>query len=512
MLSLVDECLDTIEARHGTRPDFNRLGYEDPAVYDRICAADTIGVFQIESRAQIATLPHTQPRTLDDLAVEVAIIRPGPILAGAARPYMEQRRRLAAGEPLAVRYDHPLLEPILRDTLGVLLFQEQVMEVAMAVAGFSAAQADSLRRSMSRRRSHEALEAHWPQFDAGAAAAGLSTELARTIFDKLLGFAAYGFPRGHALAFARLAYESAWLRDRYPAEYLAALINNQPMGFYSVGVLAGDARRHGLRLLRPAVNRSGARCTVESDQTLRLGLSSVRGLSSAAAEAIAAERDRGPYRSLFDFIRRTGVPRALVEHLIMVGAFGDLGLERRELLWQLGLLAGIWQGAPRRERAVAPLAQQPLPLPVDGDMVPLQPLPARGRLEADYALLGFSPSMHPLGLLRPQLGEAIHSSRHVERLPPGAGVQLAGMVVCRQRPGTAHGTLFLLLEDEFGLINVIVSAALYERQQAVLRRESFLLVRGALQRRGPTLNVIAHTVAPLRVPSGLPAPASHDFH
>ncbi len=371
---------------------------------------------------------------------------------------------------------------------------------------------------MSRHRSREAMEAHWPRFLAGAAGNGVPEETARAIFDKLLGFAAYGFPRGHAIAFARLAYESAYLRDRYPVEYYCALFNNQPMGFYAPGVLVGDARRHGIRVLRPEINRSGARCTVESDTAMRLGLSSIRGISASVAEAIVAQRGGAPFRSLFDFVRRTRLPRALVENLVVVGACDGLGLERRELLWQLGLFAGLWPADQRTavkngaQRAVGPLRQQPLPLPVDGAMVALQPMPARAQLIADHYMLGYSPSAHPLGLLRRRLGEGWHTSRHVERMAQGAAVRLAGMVVCRQRPGTAKGVLFLLLEDEFGLMNVIVQPGLYERQRAVLRRDPFLAVRGTLQRRGPTVNVIAQAVAPLRVPGDLIAPLSHDFH
>jgi len=518
MLSLVDECMDTIEARHGIRPDFNQKGYEDPAVYDRICAADTIGLFQIESRAQIQTLPHTQPRNLDDLAVEVAIIRPGPIVGGAARPYMEYRRRQAAGEDLDIQYDHELLKPVLRDTLGVILFQEQVMQAAMAVAGFTPGAAESLRRAMSRRRSKEMMEAHWPAFRDGAARQHVPEETASTIFKKLLGFAAFGFPRSHAVAFARLAYESAWLRHYYPAEYYCALFNNQPMGFYAPNVLVGDARRHEIEIVRPDANCSDARCVVASDTQVRLGLSGVRGISSTVAEGIVAERRNGPFRSLFDFVRRTSLSRAGIENLIVAGAFDELGLERRELLWQLGLFAELWsrkQRSPamaRRAKAVKPLLQQPLALPIDADMVPLQPMSDRQRLVADHYMLGFSPAMHPLSLLRPLLGEGVHTSRHVEHLPSESAVRFAGLVVCRQRPGTAKGVLFLLMEDEFGLINVVVHASLYDRQRLVLRAEPFIIVYGIVQRRGPSISVLAQSVERLHVPSDLIAPRSHDFH
>jgi error-prone DNA polymerase len=516
MLSLVDECLETIEERHGSRPDFSRIGYEETAVYDQICRADTIGVFQIESRAQIQTLPSTQPRNLDDLAVEVAIIRPGPIVGGAARPYMEYRRRQAAGEDLHIAYDHPLVEPALRETLGVILFQEQVLQVAMAVGGFRVGQAESLRRAMSRHRSREAMESHRAAFLEGAARNSVPPDAAETIFQKLLGFASFGFPRSHAVAFARLAYESAWLRLHFPVEYYCALFNNQPMGFYSPGVLIGDAKRHGIQVLRPDINRSDARCTVESDETMRLGLGGIRGLSVETAAGIVAERRNSPFRSLFDVIRRTGLPRACVENLILAGALDDFGLDRRELLWQLGLFAWLWEqehkSAGEAQRRVAPLQQQPLPLSVEADMIPLRPMHDRQRLVADYAMLGFSPALHPFSLLRASLGEGIHASRHVERMQEGEHVRLAGMVVCRQRPSTAHGVTFLLLEDEFGLTNVIVQQGLYERQRPLLRMEPFLLVHGIVQRRGASVSVLARTVQRLNVPHDMIRPDSHDFH
>lgn len=508
MLSVVDECLALVEDRHGRRPDFSRLGYADPAVYARLSAADTVGVFQLESRAQMQTLPLTQPRTLDDLAAQVAIVRPGPIQGGAFRPFLEARRRLAAGEPVRVRYDHPLLQPVLEETLGVILYQEQVLQVAMAVAGYTAGQAEALRRALSRRRAREAVAVHWPRFRDGAAARGVPEGVARRIFQKLLDFAAYGFPKSHALAFARLAYESAWLRHSYPAEYYCALFNHQPMGFYPPAVLVGDARRHGIRVLGPDLNRSEVRATVEGDDRVRLGLASVRGLGLATAAAVVAERAaRGPFCSLFDLLQRTGLAPAVVERLILAGACDGFGLERRELLWQLGLLAGsaARAGGSRRRGRPQPARPGMLPLPVAQDMVALRPLTAWERLVAEQATLGLSPTLHPLALLRPHLGEGVQSSRHVERWPHGARVRLAGLVVSRQRPESARGVLFLLLEDEAGLVNVVVSPALYARQRAVLRGEPFLVVEGVVQRRGggagagASVSVRAQAVAPLRL-------------
>ncbi|MBI2761129.1 MAG: error-prone DNA polymerase [Chloroflexi bacterium] len=513
MLSLVNECLDTIEERYGRRVDFSRSGYDDEQVYDQICAADTVGLFQIESRAQMQTLPHTRPRNLDDLAVEVAIVRPGPIVGGAFRPYMEYRRRQLAGEELGIEWDHDLLRPVLQETLGVILFQDQVLEVAMAIAGYTAGQAESLRRSMSRKRSFEAMASHWPSFRDGALGRGVPEEKALHIFEKLLGFAEFGFPKSHAVAFARLAYESAWLRRYYPVEYYCALFNNQPMGFYQPGVLVGDARRHGIDVLSPDINRGGVRCTVETDTAFRLGFSSVREISVAAAEGIVAEQRRGPFRSLFDFVQRTGLHRAGIENLIRANAFEETGLERRELMWQLGLFAGV---SGRRRGETAPDAtrgrQLALPLPINSDMATLPPMSDWERMASDYYALDYSPSMHPLGILRRWLGERLHTSGHVERLPDGTEVQVAGLVVCRQRPHTAKGVLFLLLEDEFGMTNVVVHRRLYERQRLIVRSEPFVIVDGTLQRRGATVNVLARSFKPMRPPRDLVAPASRNFH
>jgi error-prone DNA polymerase len=333
--------------------------------------------------------------------------------------------------------------------------------------------------------------------------------VARRIFQKLLDFAAYGFPKSHALAFARLAYESAWLRHSYPAEYLCALLNQQPMGFYPPSVLVGDARRHGIRVLGPDLTRSAVRATVEGDDRVRLGLGSVRGLSPELAAAVVAERAAGgPYRSLFDLLQRTGLAPAMVERLILAGACDGFGLTRRELLWQLGLLArgAAHTGGPGRRGRSRPARQGMLALPVAQDMVALRPLSAWERLVAEQATLGYAPTVHPLALLRPQLSEGVQSSRHVARVPAGARMRLAGLVVCRQRPAAARGVLFLLLEDEFGLSNVVVSPALYARQRAVLRGEPFLLVEGVVQRRGSgpgaaaSVSVRAQAVAPLRLP------------
>ncbi|MDI6857237.1 MAG: DNA polymerase III subunit alpha [Dehalococcoidia bacterium] len=498
MLSAVDETLDLIEEHHGKRIDLSRIDFQDERVYDAICQADTMGVFQIESRAQMQTLPRVKPRSLEDLTVEVAIIRPGPIVGGAVNPYIKRRM---GQEP--VTYDHPSLEPVLKETLGVILYQEQVLQAAMAVAGFSAGQAESLRRAMSRKRSREAIDKLKQQFIEGCLRNGVSKKTAESVFARIAGFAEFGFPKAHAAAFGLLAYQTAWLRTYYPAESFCALFNAQPMGFYGPHVLVNDGKRHSVDVLPPDISRSAANCTI-GGEAVRIGLRYVKGLSETTAREVEEERDRdGEFRSLFDFLERTRLKREAVENLIACGAFDSFGLERRELLWQLGLLYRS-DGRNGHER------QLTLPLPTGQDMVELKPMTDWDRMAADYAVLGMSPKHHPMSFLRPQLHEGVVPSRMLDSLPDGTPVEVAGLVVCRQRPGTAKGFVFLVLEDEFGLVNVIVKPDLYERERTLVRAQPFVIVRGELQRRDGTVNVIAERFGPLRADVVL-APEAHNF-
>ncbi len=497
MLSLVEECLELI-VKGGKPPvDLSRIDFNDPAIYDMICAGDTIGVFQIESRAQIQMLPRTRPKKLEDLVVQVAIVRPGPIIGGAVKPYVEHRQRereRTSFLPVEPEYDHPLLEPVLRETHGVILYQEQVLQVSMELAGFSAGQADMLRRSMTRKRSREAMIQLWSQFRDGAAARGVSLEIAKTVFKKLLGFAAYGFPKAHAAAFAVLAFQSCWLKYYHPAEFLCALLNNQPMGFYPPHVLTNDAKRHGIRILGPDINLSSLRCSVEGN-AIRIGLGYVQGMGEEQARQIVLDRiAKGDYRSLADFVRRIPLATASVENLILVGAFDRFGLGRREALWLIGLFVPA-QPLPKPEaRGDRQLA---LPLPIEQDRVDLKPLGAWDQMSADYEILGLSPRYHPLGLLRPRLPSSLLTSVEIDKLPDGAPIQIAGLVVCRQRPGTAKGVTFLLMEDERGLINIVVYKDLYEQERLLVRGEPFLLISGKLQKSQGTINVVAQRIAPL---------------
>jgi error-prone DNA polymerase len=499
MLSLVEECLELIvKSPEKQAVDLSRVDFEDPAVYDMINAGDTIGVFQIESRAQIQTLLRTQPRKLEDLIVQVAIVRPGPIVGGAVSPYVEARRQLRRDGVARPTYDHPLLEPVLRETHGVILYQEQVLEVAVQLAGFTAGQADSFRRSMSRKRSLAAMDRFWEEFRTGAAAKGVDEETARTVFDKLLGFAAYGFPKAHAAAFAVLAYQSCWLKYYHPAEFYCALFNNQPMGFYPPHALANDAQRHGTVILPPDVNRSGGKCSVEGE-AVRIGFNYVDGVGEDVALTIQAERDRsGLYLSLIDFARRTRLRREAIEHLIVIGACDGFGLRRRELLWQLGLFMPDKRVGSVKQPSAWQLA---LDLPTGQDMVTLREMTDWERMIADYDVLGMSSRYHPIGLLRPVLPDGLVRAGEIGDLADGRLVRLAGLVVCRQRPGTAKGMLFMLLEDETGLVNVIVHPQLYERRRTIVRGAPFQIISGRLQLRENTVNVIASDVQAIERPS-----------
>jgi error-prone DNA polymerase len=514
MLSAVEECVETIALRHRQPIDLSRIPLDDAAVYREIQAADTVGVFQIESRAQMQMLVRTLPENLDDLTVEVALVRPGPIQGGAVHPYIERRRRRREDPLYEPPYDHPLLEEPLRETLGVVVFQEQVLEVAMALAGFTVGEAEGLRRAMSRKRSRDAIEAYRQRFYDGAAARGVERETAETVFAKLLGFASFGFPKSHAAAFALLAYQSAWLRHRYPPEFLCALLNAQPMGFYPPASLVRDAQRRGVEVLPPDVNRSDARCRLEGD-AVRIGLAYIRGLGEHAAEALVAERAGGAFRSVSDLAARAPLDRPGLEALVAAGACDSFGWPRRQLLWRLGLAsrsAATGPGGSGRQLA--------LPLEPTTEIPELPEQTPWERMLADYRGTSLSVGTHPLELLRPHLPPEVASSLELAELPHGEPVTVAGLTVARQRPATANGVVFMLLEDEHGQINLIVPPTVYERCRAVVRSEPLLLARGRFELNGRNRNVVALEVASLaplarraandaEVSSGLPA--AHSF-
>ncbi|PYP06489.1 MAG: error-prone DNA polymerase [Gemmatimonadetes bacterium] len=511
MLSLVEECVERIAVHQGAPPDLSRIDFEDPAVYDRICRGDTVGLFQIESRAQIQMIRRTRPTNLEDLAVEVAIVRPGPIVGGAVNPYVrrreEQRRARAAGRAYEPPLEHPLLKEALDETLGVILYQDQVLQVCQALAGFTAGQAEALRRAMSRRRSRELMAGFWEEFKEGAAARGVPEQTAERVFTQVIAFSEFGFPKSHAAAFGLLAYQSAWLRHYHPAEYYCALFNNQPMGFYSLDALGRDAQRNGVEIRLPDVNLSDVWSTIERERGngkretggVRIGLGFVRDWSEETATAVVIERERrGPYASIGDFVRRAPpkLKRTAIEHLVWVGGCDGFGLTRRELLWQVGL----WL-PPESEHGVDARARRQLELALNHPHEGLRfgGLEAAERLLAEYDVLGFAASGHPLSLLRGALPPGIVQSDTLPRLEHGAWVEVAGLVVARQRPETAKGFIFVLVEDEAGMVNVIVRPDVYERYRTAVRGEPLLWVRGKLAKDDGTVNVIAEEARGLKV-------------
>jgi len=522
MLSLVEECVELVAGRAGTPPDLSRIDFADAAVYDRICRGDTVGLFQIESRAQIQMLRRTRPRNLEDLAVEVAIVRPGPIVGGAVNPYVrrreDQRRARAAGRTYEPPLDHPLLEEALAETLGVILYQDQVLQVCQALAGFTAGQAEALRRAMSRRRSRELMAEFWEEFRDGSTERGVPEATAERVFTQVIAFSEFGFPKSHAAAFGLLAYQSAWLRHYHPAEYYCALFNNQPMGFYSLDALGRDAKRNDVEILLPDVNESDVWCTVLTPcpplpfaalrasssgegggYAVRVGLGFVRDWSEETATELVLERERrGPFTSIGDLARRSPprLKRTAIEHLVWVGGCDRLGLTRRELLWQVGL----WL-PPEAARGSDARARRQLELALDHPHEGLRfgGLAAEERLLAEYAVLGFAPGGHPLSLLRGTLPPGVVQSDALSGREHATTVEVAGLVVARQRPETAKGFVFVLLEDEAGMVNVIVRPDVYERYRPAIRGEPLLWVRGKLAKDDGTVNVIAEEAMGLKV-------------
>ncbi len=497
MLSLIQEAVELVEKHRGIKLDLERIPQDDPKVYDMICSADTLGVFQVESRAQMQALPKTRPRSVEDLTVEVAIIRPGPLQGNMVHPYI--RRRQGKEE---VSYPLPRLKPILEETLGVVLFQEQVIRVAIAVAGFTPGEADSLRRAMSRKRSRRAMEEPRQRFVEGARKNGVGEKKAGEIFHMLEGFAEYGFCKSHAAGFALLAYQSAWLKKYHAPEFYCALLNNQPMGFYSPEVIVGDAKRHGTEVLPVHIERSQDRCTVEEGK-VRLGFRYVKEMGEAAVTKLEEARKERPFRSLQDFYQRAELSREATENLILVGALDCFGQPKRQLLWQLGLLEQ--QG------------RDGLPLEPPAYQVPLPELTELEELAADYRVQGLSARCHPMQVLREGIcRDGILKSSEIATLFSDSRVRFAGYVVCRQAPRTAKGHVFLTLEDEQGLVNVVLKPHVYKKYRYVARMEPLLVVEGLLQKKDGTVNIIAQRLIPLRQESArqgvlYPAPKARNF-
>jgi error-prone DNA polymerase len=509
MLSAVERCVELVVQRRGERIDLSRIPYDDPATYECIQNADTTGVFQIESRAQMQSLRRTRPATLQDLTVQVAIVRPGPIQGGAVNPYIERRQRLRADPSYEVPYEHPSLEPVLRETLGTIIFQDQVLEVAIAFAGFSPGEAEGLRRAMSRKRSGAAIEAHHKRFVAGAMRLhGVDAATAERVFSMIQGFSGFGFPKAHGAAFGLLAYQSTWLRVHYSPEFLCSLLNEQPMGFYPPDALVHEAQRRGVEVLPPDVNESETECEMTESGQVRIGLGYVRGVRDREVnDLVAARREAGRFRSLSDLASRAGTGAPSLELLAWSGACDWLvpeadsgvraahnGSARRIALWQLGV-ATPGPTVPGGTQLALPLD---LPAP-----------PKLGNLSrwesmlADYSATGLTVHAHPLALLRDRLPDDAVTSRDLESLRHGTRVKVGGLVVARQRPGTANGIVFILLEDEHGTINLIVPSQLYERNRLIVRTEPLLLIEGKLERfaaAGGAINVLVDRVGSIAAP------------
>jgi error-prone DNA polymerase len=476
MLTALHLGVDLIRRHHGVDVDLATIPQE-PEVYDMLSKANSIGVFQVESRAQMATLPRLKPRTFYDLVVEVALIRPGPIQGGSVHPYIRRRN---GQEP--VTYLHPLLEKSLAKTLGVPLFQEQLMQMAIDVANFTPGEADQLRQAMGSKRSTERMEALKGRLYEGMKKNGITGATADAIYDKLAAFANFGFPESHSVSFAYLVYSSSWMKLHYPAAFCAALLNAQPMGFYSPNTLVADARRHGVTVHGPDVNLSDVKATLEGDRdtpAVRLGIEYVRNVGDDLAKRIAGRR---PYASMEDLVRRTGATLPAIEALSTAGAFGSLQLERREALWGAG--------------AVAQTADTRLDGVVCGtDAPPLPEMTEPALTAADLWSTGISPDHHVVQFARPALDAAgAVTVSGLERVASGRRVSVGGIVTHRQRPATANGTIFVNLEDETGMLNVICNSEVWARYRRVARSSPALLIRGKLERAEGVTNLIAERI------------------
>jgi len=477
MLSALAEAERLIAESSGVRVDLDRLTFDDERIFDMISQADTVGVFQVESRAQAQILPRLQPCCFADLVVAISLIRPGPLQGNMVHPYI--RRRMGQE---TVSYPHPLLKPALQETLGVILFQEQVLRVAEALAGFTPGQGEQLRRALGANRGAAAIAPFRDAFCAGAVARGVAPHTADGVFTQLEAFGGYSFPKSHAAAFAVIVYQSAWLKYYYPAAFLVGLLNNQPMGFWPVAILVRDARRHGVRVLPVDIHTSAARCTLVGD-AVQLGLNYVLGLGATGAQRIIDARGTRSFADLADFCRRTRLPRRLIEHLILAGACDSWGQQRRQLLWELGTL--------RYE-------VEELDLPIPTSAVELPPLAPDEAHDLQMGLLGLSTEEHPLARWRDALSARGYiSSQALTGCARGQRVQLIGTLVMHQAPPTAKRYEFLTVEDELGLANIIVRPHIAARDRRAMRGGAMVQVEGVVQHEGGVVNMLATRVTRL---------------
>jgi len=510
MLAVLEEALPLLQRHHGIELDYAKLP-QDPAVYSMLQAADTVGVFQVESRAQMATLPRMRPENFYDLVVEVAIIRPGPIVGRMVNPYLERRR-----DPSLVRYPHECLRPILERTLGVPIFQEQLIRMAMAAADFSGGQAEELRRAMGFKRSMERMTQIESSLRAGMAAKGIVGAAQEEIILGIKSFALYGFPESHAASFALIAYASAYLKAHHPAVFLCALLNNQPLGFYHPAILVTDAARHGIETRAIDVNLSGWDCDLEGPEAVRLGLRYVAGLREVIGRRIEAERRARPFSSLGDFEQRARPERDELTTLAEVGAFSSLvsardlprGLARRQALWQVEALGRSGPLFSRATRASHKDSQGEA-------LAPLSPMSEAEETQADFRHSGITLGPHPMTHARAALARrGVVTAAELREIPDGRRAAVAGVVIVRQRPGTAKGFVFITLEDETGFANAIVTPPLFEAHRGVIVRSPVLLLEGRVQNQYgvSSLKADGFEDVQLATPALSAVDLSHDFH
>ena len=497
MMAVMKESLGLIRDHYGEEVDLAHLPPDDPPVYAALQQADTIGLFQVESRAQMSFLPAMRPKTFYDIVVQVAIIRPGPIVGKMLHPYLRRRQGL---EP--VTYPHPALEPVLKRTLGVPLFQEQLLRMAMIVAGFTGGQAEELRRAMGFKRSEKRMLEIETKLRDGMSRNGLASDIQDLVVRSIGSFAAYGFPESHAASFALLAYASAYLKCNYLAAFTVAMLNNQPMGFYHPATLVKDAQRHGLHFKPIDVMRSDWKCTIDEDMCVRLGFNYLKGMRREIAERIVEERRQEPFSSIRDLVRRVpNIRKKEVNTLAQAGALNFIQAtlsHRRESLW-------------RSELAALPVGELLEDAMSDEDPSPLSPMQAEERLFADYNSMGLTIGAHPMRLHREHMDYlGVIPASGLSHIPDGVLVRVAGSVICRQRPGTANGFVFVSLEDETGITNVIFTPDLFLSEQLTIVDSPFLFIEGILQKERGSMSVKASRVEALRMAAT--AGMSHDFH
>lgn len=492
-LGMMAAIQDTLEicSKRGKPVTLTGIDKEDPKVFDLMQRADTIGTFQVESRAQMATLPRLKPKEFYDVAIQVAIVRPGPIQGDMVNPYLQRRQGL---QEISYFGMDELLEPVLKRTLGVPLFQEQLLEMSMKVAGFTGSQAEALRRALSFHRSHKRMNKACADLERAMEKRNVPSETRKQILKSVESFAVYGFPESHAIGFGTIAYVSCWLKVYYPAEFYYGLLNNMPMGFYSANTLIEDAKKRGVKFRPVSVLESDWLCTIDSESALRLGLCMVRGLNSRMGTCIAEENARRRFDSLVDFRERINPDKPLLRQLARIGALNGLVEHRRDGLWQVEIPSMAGELSFSASTPSTPLPQ----------MTPME------RLQADFAGTSVTTGAHPMRMLRERVPDAIPAAE-LPNMPNGSWVEIAGMVICRQRPGTAKGVVFVSLEDETGIANAILWSDFFEKHRLLITQESFLRITGRLQIASGVIHIQARGVYRIENDT-LQGTASHDFH